>query len=94
MWKLLKISPKGQITLPRELREALSLRAGDELVYTIVGDRVLVTPKNVDFNDLAGLLGAPPKGRATLAEIDETVAREAGAAAAEPLKRGRRRTAA
>jgi len=37
--------------------------------------------KNIDFNDLAGFLGAPPKGRATLEEIDETVTRAAGAAA-------------
>ncbi|MCV3238752.1 AbrB/MazE/SpoVT family DNA-binding domain-containing protein [Mesorhizobium sp. ZC-5] len=94
MPKLLKISSKGQVTLPRELRTALSLKTGDELVYTLVGDRFLVTPKNVDFNDLAGFLGAPPKGRATLGQIDETVAREGGAAAAEPLRRTTKRTAA
>ncbi len=76
-----RISSKGQVTLPRELREKLSLKAGDELVFTLIGDQCLVTPKNIDFNDLAGFLGAPPKGRATLEEIDETVTRAAGAAA-------------
>lgn len=78
-----RISSKGQVTLPRELREKLSLKAGDELVFTLIGDQCLVTPKNIDFNDLAGFLGTPPKGRATLEEIDETVTRAAGAAASD-----------
>ncbi len=76
-----RMSAKGQITLPREMRDRLGLKSGDELVFTLVDGRYLVTPKNLDFNDLAGLLGDPPAGRATLEEIDETVMRTAGAAA-------------
>jgi AbrB family looped-hinge helix DNA binding protein len=87
MAKGMRISAKGQVTLPRELRESLSLRPGDELVYTTLGDRMLVTPKNVDFNDLAGFLGVPPNGRASLQQIDKTVVKEGGASAAEPLKK-------
>lgn len=79
MWKTLTLSPKGQITLPKEMREELGLRPGDTLVYTVVDQQLVITPKSIDFNDLAGLLGDPPGGRASLEEIDDTVAREAGA---------------
>lgn len=82
MWKTLTLSPKGQITLPKEMREELGLKAGDMVVYTIVDGQLVITPKSIDFNELAGLLGDPPAGRATLEEIDESVAEAAGADAA------------
>ncbi|MES5100917.1 AbrB/MazE/SpoVT family DNA-binding domain-containing protein [Agrobacterium sp. BA1120] len=72
------LSSKGQVTLPKEMREALNLRPGDQIVYSIIDGEVVLTPKNVDFNDLAGLLGKPPRGRATLEEIDESVLKAAG----------------
>ena len=65
----LTISPKGQVTLPKELRAALGLKPGDIVALTISGNRVFITPKSLDFNDLAGLLGDPPLGRASLEEI-------------------------
>lgn len=76
-WEL-TLSSKGQVTLPKEMREALNLRPGDQIVYSIIDGEVVLTPKNVDFNDLAGLLGKPPRGRATLEEIDESVLKAAG----------------
>ncbi|XUY26234.1 AbrB/MazE/SpoVT family DNA-binding domain-containing protein [Agrobacterium sp. rho-8.1] len=66
------------MTLPKEMREALNLRPGDQIVYSIIDGEVVLTPKNVDFNDLAGVLGTPPRGRATLEEIDEVVLKTAG----------------
>ena len=94
MGKFLTMSSKGQITLPKEMREQLGLKAGDELVFSIIGRDVLITPKSVDFNDLAGFLGDPPNGPATLDEIDETVVAEGGKAAAEPMRRTAKSNAA
>lgn len=73
------LSSKGQITLPKELREELNLRPGDQMYYTVVEGQIVITPKNVDFSDLAGMLGPSPKGAASLEEIDEAVAEAAGA---------------
>ena len=73
------LSSKGQVTLPKEMRDALKLRPGDQLIYSVVGDRIIVTPKNIDLKDLAGLLGDPPNGPATLEEIDAAVLAAAGA---------------
>ncbi|CAN7372871.1 AbrB/MazE/SpoVT family DNA-binding domain-containing protein [Pararhizobium sp. LjRoot255] len=79
MWWEVTLSPKGQVTIPKEMREALKLRPGDQLIYSVVDGEVVLTPKNIDFNDLAGLLGKPPKGRATLEEIDAAVLKGGGA---------------
>ncbi len=85
MWKDVVLSPKGQITLPKEMREILNLESGDTIVMTVADGRLVLTPKNVNFNDLAGFLGQPPNGPATLEEIDETVAKEMGQSVISPL---------
>jgi antitoxin PrlF len=38
-----KLTSKAQTTIPAPVRKALRLRAGDELVYTVEGDRVILT---------------------------------------------------
>jgi len=72
------LTSKGQVTVPKAIRDKLGLRLGDTIVYTLTDDGVVLTPKCVDFADLAGYLGRPPNGPATLAEIDETITRHAG----------------
>jgi AbrB family looped-hinge helix DNA binding protein len=73
------LSSKGQVTIPKEMREALNLRPGDLLVYSVIDGNVIMTPKNTDLKDLAGYLGDPPNGTATLAEIDAAAVAAAGA---------------
>lgn len=36
------VSEKGQVTIPKEIRETLGLKAGDRVVFTSEGDRILV----------------------------------------------------
>jgi antitoxin PrlF len=38
-----KITSKAQTTIPQPVREALRVREGDELAYTIEHDRVILT---------------------------------------------------
>ena len=87
MWKEAAISAKGQITLPKEIREALDLAGGDVVVLDVDNGRIVMTPKNLSFRDLAGFLGDPPKGAATLEEIDETISKEASDAALGTVKK-------
>ncbi|MBL0933370.1 MAG: AbrB/MazE/SpoVT family DNA-binding domain-containing protein [Rhizobiaceae bacterium] len=86
MWKEIIASPKGQITLPSEMREILGIMPGDTILISVDDGKLVLTPKNLDFNDLAGFLGEPPNGPATLDELNETIAREMAESAIAPNK--------
>lgn len=40
-----KLSTKGQVVLPRAIRERMNLRAGDPLEAHIEGERIVLIPK-------------------------------------------------
>ena len=44
MQKQARITSKGQITIPREVRRALGVRAGDRLLFESDGEGVRVRP--------------------------------------------------
>jgi antitoxin PrlF len=68
------ISSKGQMTIPKEVRDELRLDTGTQL-YVMVRDGELVArPKNRNISELAGILGRPVEGAgATLADFDEAI---------------------
>jgi AbrB family looped-hinge helix DNA binding protein len=53
-----KLTSKGQITVPKSVRDALSLHPGDEVVFRVHGDRAVVA-KTPDFLELAGTIAVP-----------------------------------
>lgn len=59
-----KITSKGQVTIPRSVREALDLREGDELLFRVEQSRALVA-KTPDFLSLAGSVSVPAGKRGT-----------------------------
>lgn len=59
-----KLTSKGQLTVPKRVREALGLRPGDEIVFRVHGDRAVVS-KTADFLDLAGSVPVPAGKRGT-----------------------------
>ncbi|RUU12386.1 AbrB/MazE/SpoVT family DNA-binding domain-containing protein [Mesorhizobium sp. USDA-HM6] len=67
------LTSKGQITIPKHVRTALSLKAGDTVAWTVVDGRLIGTPRNLEFADLAGFLGDPLGGPASLEEVDAAV---------------------
>ena len=50
-----KITSKSQTTIPPAVREILGVGPGDELVYEVEGDRVLLRRKSVTALELAAL---------------------------------------
>jgi AbrB family looped-hinge helix DNA binding protein len=59
------LTSKGQITIPREIRESLRLKAGDRMTFTsLPNGTVLVRVKNKSAMDVAGRLHK--KGRKAL----------------------------
>lgn len=59
-----RLSSKGQVTVPRSVREALSLVEGDHLVFRVVGDHALLA-RTPDLLSLAGSVSVPAAKRGT-----------------------------
>lgn len=57
-----KVTSKGQITVPKAVREALGIEEGDEVVFRVEGQRAVLarTPR---FLDLAGSVRVPAAKR-------------------------------
>jgi len=68
-----KVTSKGQITLPKEIRTKLGLRQGDRVRFVIEDDgRVRLLPAKRDISELVGILPRP-KRSISLEEMDEAV---------------------
>ncbi len=52
-----KVSTKGQVVIPKELREALGIKPGDELLMVRSGDRIIVMKKPESFVEALRGLG-------------------------------------
>jgi antitoxin PrlF len=59
-----RLSSKGQVTIPRSVREALRLEEGDELVFRVEGDRAVLA-RSPDLLALAGDVSVPAAKRGT-----------------------------
>jgi AbrB family looped-hinge helix DNA binding protein len=76
------LTSKGQLTLPKEIRDQLGVHQGDRVEFrTDRSGRVWVEPATQDLMKLQGLFG--PVGRPrTQEELDEAIRR--GAAGEKP----------
>jgi antitoxin PrlF len=71
------MTSKGQVTLPKEVRECLRLRVGDKVRFTLeYEERIVVERAALSIRDLFGILGKPRRS-ATLEQMDEAVRRHA-----------------
>jgi AbrB family looped-hinge helix DNA binding protein len=59
-----RLSSKGQVTLPRAVRDALSLKEGDHLVFRVEGDHAILA-RTPDLLALAGTVSVPAAKRGT-----------------------------
>jgi antitoxin PrlF len=59
-----KITSKGQVTIPKSVRDALGLHEGDELLFRVERSPALVA-KTPNLLDLAGSVPVPAGKRGT-----------------------------
>jgi len=59
-----RLTSKGQITLPKPVREALGLEEGDQVVFRVEGDRAVLA-RTADLLELAGTVAVPAAKRVT-----------------------------
>jgi AbrB family looped-hinge helix DNA binding protein len=74
---LTKMSTKGQVVLPKDIRDTLGISSGTELEVEVRDGVVLLTPiRNTTVDDLVGILPwtGQPK---TLEDMEQAIARGA-----------------
>ncbi len=59
-----RLSSKGQITIPRPVRDALAIEAGDEVLFRVEGERAILA-RAPDLLMLAGSVSVPAPRRGT-----------------------------
>jgi antitoxin PrlF len=57
-----RMSSKGQLTVPKVVREALGIGEGDEIVFHVEGNRAILA-RTEDFLNLAGSVAVPAARR-------------------------------
>ena len=64
-----KVTSKGQVTVPKVVRDALGIKEGDEVVFRVEGNRAVLA-RTPDFLDLARSIRVPaPKRNVAWDEI-------------------------
>jgi AbrB family looped-hinge helix DNA binding protein len=70
------VTSKGQITLPKVVREVLHLDPGDRVAFTLRDDGVVeLRPETDDLLALYGVLPAPTGRRVSLADMEDAIRR-------------------
>jgi len=68
------VTSKGQTTVPKELRDALGIKAGTPLRWKLENGVLTVRPKTKRLEDFVPM--APPNGRhVTIEEMNEDIGR-------------------
>ena len=57
-----KVTSKGQVTIPKAVRDALGIKDGDEVVFRVEGERAVLA-RTPEFLDLAGTIRVPAAKR-------------------------------
>lgn len=57
-----RVTSKGQVTVPKAVRDALGIEEGDDVVFRIEGDRAVLA-RTPHFLDLAGTVPVPAAKR-------------------------------
>jgi antitoxin PrlF len=67
------LTSKGQVTIPKVVREELGLREGDRVAFRVLHDgTVVVEPETVDLLTLAGAMKPKRKG-ISVADMNEAI---------------------
>ncbi len=71
------ITSKGQVTIPKDVRDALHLQPGDRVSFVVRDDAVVeMRAEIVDVRDLVGILKVNGM-RLTVAQMNEVIRRAA-----------------
>ena len=58
-----RVTSKGQITIPKPVRDALDLGEGDHVVFRVIEGGRAILARTPDLLELAGSVSVPPESR-------------------------------
>ena len=65
------MTTKGQVTVPREIRDRLGLKSGDKMAFTMLSDgTVVMRPKTRRLAELAGSLTRPGQPQVAVEDMN------------------------
>lgn len=79
-----KVSEKGQVTIPKKLRDQLGIRVGDELDFEVELGRLIVT-KAVEQDPVDAVWGTLPADALDGMSVDEWIEEMRGERIGPPL---------
>jgi AbrB family looped-hinge helix DNA binding protein len=69
------VTTKGQVTIPKEIRDYLKLETGSKVEFVIdESGNVKIVPLNVPLKALSGVLHRPGMKTATIEEMEAAIA--------------------
>jgi len=67
------LTSKGQVTIPKAVREELGLKEGDRVAFRVLEDgTVVVEPETIELLDLRGILKPKRKG-VSISDMNEAI---------------------
>lgn len=69
------LTSKGQVTIPKPIRELLKVKTGDRLDFVVEGNRVVIRPGTLDLRSLRGLLHRSGRKPVSPEDMDAAIAR-------------------
>lgn len=73
------VTSKGQVTIPKEIRDRLHLRSGDSVDFVVEdGGRVVLKQATLDVAALEGALARPGRTPVSVEEMHRVIHKRAG----------------
>ena len=71
---LATLTTKGQVTIPKQVREALKLHAGDRIEITVTEkNEAIITPVSKKVDDVYGKLYKKGRKATSIGDIDKAI---------------------
>jgi AbrB family looped-hinge helix DNA binding protein len=71
------VTSKGQVTIPKSIRQALKVGAGDRVDFVMEGEgRIVVRAGMTGVSDLKGFLHRPGRRPVSIGEMNAAIARQ------------------
>jgi antitoxin PrlF len=71
------LTSKGQVTIPKSVRESLLLKSGDKVEFVITKSReALIRPITMNVDDVFGRLHKRARGAVSVGKMDQGIRRK------------------